>query len=73
MRFSNVSYPLYVTSKYFNQGSAQTQIQQGAVSGRPNNSTVVTKNFVSIRRLSTSSALADIDPSIAMGKHFRYH
>jgi hypothetical protein len=27
MRFSNVSYPLYVTSKYFNQGSAQTQIQ----------------------------------------------
>ncbi|KAJ9102864.1 hypothetical protein QFC19_004592 [Naganishia cerealis] len=45
IRMSNVSQPILVTSSYTNQGSAQTQIQAGAVSGRPNNSTVVTKNF----------------------------
>ncbi|KAJ9113995.1 hypothetical protein QFC22_005813 [Naganishia vaughanmartiniae] len=45
MRFSNVSYPIFSTSSYSNQGSAQTQIQAGAVTGRPNNSTVITKNF----------------------------
>ncbi|KAJ9092377.1 hypothetical protein QFC21_006879 [Naganishia friedmannii] len=45
IRMSNVSQPIYLTSSYINQGSAQTQIQAGAVSGRPNNSTVITKNF----------------------------
>jgi hypothetical protein len=32
-------------SFFHSQGSAQTQIQQGAVSGRPNNSTVLTAGF----------------------------
>ncbi|KAI5449334.1 stearoyl-CoA 9-desaturase [Naganishia albida] len=66
MRFAIVSYPLHVTSKYFDQASAQTQIQvesqvgildpsssriffpqhsKAPSPGRPNNSTVVTKNF----------------------------
>ena len=41
----NVSFPIFVTQSYSNQGSAQTQLQPGAVTGRPNNSSVVMQDF----------------------------
>jgi hypothetical protein len=45
IRSYNVSFPTFVTQTYFNQGSSQTQLENGAVGGRPNNSTVVMKDF----------------------------
>lgn len=41
----NVTFPIYVTQTYTNQGSTQTQIENGAVSERPNNSSVVMESF----------------------------
>jgi len=43
IRVYNVTFPIFVTQTYINQGSTQTQStvgSSGAVSGRPNNSTV---------------------------------
>jgi hypothetical protein len=37
----NVTFPIFVTQSYVNQGSNQTQSSPGAVMGRPNNSSVV--------------------------------
>jgi polygalacturonase len=45
IRTYNVTFPIFVTQTYFNQGSTQTQLQNGAVVGRPNNSTVVMQDF----------------------------
>lgn len=45
IRSYNVSFPIFITQSYFNQGSAQTQIENGTTTGRPNNSSVVMKNF----------------------------
>lgn len=45
IRVYNVTFPIFVTQTYTNQGSAQTQLENGAVVGRPNNSSVVMKNF----------------------------
>lgn len=45
IRVSNVTFPIFVTQTYFNQGSAQTQIENGAVVGRPNNASVIMNNF----------------------------
>jgi Glycosyl hydrolases family 28 len=45
IRSYNVSFPIFVTQTYFNQGSSQTQLENGAVVGRPNNATVVMKDF----------------------------
>ncbi|KUJ07419.1 pectin lyase-like protein [Mollisia scopiformis] len=45
MRVYNVTYPVFVTQTYINQGSTQTQLESGAVSERPNNSSVVMQDF----------------------------
>jgi polygalacturonase len=45
IRVFNVSFPIFVTQTYFNQGSNQTQLQPGQITGRPNNSSVVMENF----------------------------
>lgn len=44
-RLYNVTFPIQVTQRYSNQGSAQTQLYSGATSGRPNNSSVVLENI----------------------------
>lgn len=41
MKVYNVTFPIFVTQTYINQGGSQTQIGNGATQGRPNNSTVV--------------------------------
>ncbi|OCL09929.1 glycoside hydrolase family 28 protein [Glonium stellatum] len=46
IRTYNVSFPIFVTQSYTNQGSAQTQLENGTVTGRPNNSSVVMRDFV---------------------------
>jgi polygalacturonase len=45
IRAYNVTFPIFVTQTYFNQGSGQTQIENGAVVERPNNSSVLMENF----------------------------
>lgn len=45
IRVYNVTFPIFVTQTYLNQGSAQTQIESGAVTERPNNSSVVMEDF----------------------------
>jgi hypothetical protein len=46
IRVYNVTFPIFVTQTYINQGSTQTQIGAGATGGRPNNATVNMENFV---------------------------
>jgi hypothetical protein len=43
----NVSFPIFVTQTYINQGSAQTQIENGQTAERPSNSTVVMEDVFS--------------------------
>lgn len=45
IRTFNVSFPIFITQSYFNQGSAQTQLENGTTTERPNNSSVVMQNF----------------------------
>lgn len=45
IRTYNVTFPIFVTQTYINQGSSQTQIENGTVAGRPNNSTVNMVDF----------------------------
>jgi len=45
IRTYNVTFPIFVTQSYFNQGSAQTQIETGSTTVRPNNSSVIMENF----------------------------
>ncbi|EMC97953.1 glycoside hydrolase family 28 protein [Baudoinia panamericana UAMH 10762] len=45
IRAYNVTFPIFVTQTYINQGSSQTQIGNGATSGRPNNATVNMQDF----------------------------
>ena len=45
IRTYNVTFPIFVTQTYINQGSNQTQLENGSVTGRPNNSTVVMQDF----------------------------
>ena len=45
MRVYNVSFPIFVTQTYINQGGAGTQLENGTVTGRPNNSTVNMRDF----------------------------
>jgi polygalacturonase len=45
IRTYNVTFPVFVTQTYFNQGSTQTQLENGTTSGRPNNSTVEMHDF----------------------------
>ncbi|KAH8773217.1 pectin lyase fold/virulence factor [Hyaloscypha finlandica] len=44
-RSYNVSFLIFVTQMYFNQGSSQIYLENGTVVGRSNNSTVVMKDF----------------------------
>ncbi|KAH8762199.1 pectin lyase fold/virulence factor [Hyaloscypha sp. PMI_1271] len=44
-RSYNVSFLIFVTQMYFNQGSSQIYLEDGTVVGRSNNSTVVMKDF----------------------------
>ena len=46
MQVYNVSFPIFVTQTYINQGGNQTQIENGTTTGRPNNSTVNMQDFV---------------------------
>ncbi|KAK5230372.1 hypothetical protein LTR47_007788 [Exophiala xenobiotica] len=45
LKVYNVTFPIFVTQTYFNQGSAQTQLENGTTVGRPNNSTVNMEDF----------------------------
>lgn len=45
IRTYNVTFPIFVTQTYLNQGSNQTQLENGAKSGRPNNATVNMEDF----------------------------
>jgi polygalacturonase len=45
IRTYNVTFPIFVTQSYINQGGSQTQLQNGATVARPNNSSVVMQDF----------------------------
>ena len=45
IRVYNVTFPIFVTQTYINQGGSQTQLEDGSVGDRPNNSTVNMHNF----------------------------
>lgn len=45
IRTYNVTFPIFVTQTYINQGSNQTQLENGSVTDRPNNSSVMMENF----------------------------
>ncbi|KAF2150209.1 glycoside hydrolase family 28 protein [Myriangium duriaei CBS 260.36] len=45
IRLYNVTQPILVTQTYTNQGSNQTQLTPGQVTGRPNNSSVLMQDF----------------------------
>lgn len=45
IRTHNVTFPIFVTQTYYNQGSNQTQLENGETIGRPNNSTVQMSDF----------------------------
>lgn len=45
IRTYNVTFPIFVTQSYINQGGSQTQLQNGATSERPNNSSVIMQDF----------------------------
>jgi polygalacturonase len=45
IRTYNVTFPIFVTQTYINQGSNQTQLENGSVTGRPNNSSVNMQDF----------------------------
>ncbi|KAJ5820141.1 pectin lyase-like protein [Penicillium riverlandense] len=45
IRVYNVTFPIFVTQTYTNQGSSQTQLGGGSTSGRPNNSSVMMEDF----------------------------
>ncbi|KAJ5668122.1 uncharacterized protein N7477_006692 [Penicillium maclennaniae] len=46
IRVYNVTFPIFVTQSYSNQGSSQTQLGGGVTSGRANNASVVMQDFV---------------------------
>jgi polygalacturonase len=45
IRTYNVTFPIFVTQSYINQGGSQTQLQNGATAARPNNSSVIMQDF----------------------------
>jgi hypothetical protein len=63
IRSYNVSFPIFVTQTYFNQGSSQTQLETGGVVGRPNNSTVVMKYFTWVNFTGTINTFSPGDGS----------
>lgn len=46
IRVYNVTFPIFVTQSYSNQGSSQTQLGNGVTTGRTNNASVVMEDFV---------------------------
>ncbi|KAJ5692522.1 exopolygalacturonase C [Penicillium macrosclerotiorum] len=45
IRVYNVTFPIFVTQSYVNQGSSQTQLGNGATTGRVNNASVMMEDF----------------------------
>ena len=45
IRVYNVTFPIFVTQSYTNQGSSQTQLGNGATTGRANNASVTMEDF----------------------------
>lgn len=45
IRVYNVTFPIFVTQSYFNQGSSQTQLGDGQTTGRVNNASVTMEDF----------------------------
>ncbi|KAE8442151.1 hypothetical protein EG329_003802 [Mollisiaceae sp. DMI_Dod_QoI] len=63
IRTYNVTFPIFVTQTYINQGSTQTQLENGSVSGRPNNATVVMQDFTWANFTGTINTFAPGDGS----------
>jgi polygalacturonase len=45
IRTYNVTFPIFVTQSYIDQGGSQTQLQSGGTTNRPNNSSVIMEDF----------------------------
>ncbi|ESZ92752.1 hypothetical protein SBOR_6864 [Sclerotinia borealis F-4128] len=45
IRVYNVTFPIFVTQTYYNQGSNATQLEPGQITGRPNNASVNMEDF----------------------------
>ncbi|CZR64156.1 probable exopolygalacturonase [Phialocephala subalpina] len=65
IRAYNVTFPIFVTQTYINQGSSQTQLENGSVGGRPNNSTVVMQDFTWVNFTGTINTFSPGDGSCA--------
>lgn len=65
IRTYNVTFPIFVTQTYINQGSNQTQLENGSVSGRPNNATVVMQDFTWANFTGTINTFSPGDGSCA--------
>ncbi|KAL9093873.1 MAG: hypothetical protein Q9165_003796 [Trypethelium subeluteriae] len=63
IRLYNVTFPIFVTQTYFNQGSNQTQLENGTTTGRPNNSTVNMMDFTWANFTGTINTFAPGDGS----------
>jgi hypothetical protein len=65
IRVYNVTFPIFVTQTYVNQGSTQTQLENGATGGRPNNASVVMQDFTWSNFTGTLNSYAPGDYSCA--------
>ena len=63
IRVYNVTFPIFVTQTYINQGSTQTQNGNGSTTGRPNNSTVDMMDFTWANFTGTINTFAPGDGS----------
>ena len=63
IRLYNVTFPIFVTQTYINQGSNQTQLENGTTTGRPNNSTVNMMDFTWANFTGTINTFAPGDGS----------
>lgn len=45
IRVYNITFPIFVTQSYFDQGSSQAQLGNGATDGRANNASVMMEDF----------------------------
>lgn len=63
IRVYNVTFPIFVTQTYFNQGSSQTQIEGGKTEERKNNATVDMRGFSWVNWTGTINTFAPGDGS----------
>jgi hypothetical protein len=63
IRVYNVTFPIFVTQTYFNQGSSQTQIGSGQTEARKNNATVDMHDFKWVNWTGTINSFASGDGS----------